>query len=445
MNRAAVPASTSTSQPVAGAPRLPVLIVDDVEANLVALRALLDGLGCEVVVAKSGNEALRQLLKRDFAVMLLDVQMPEMDGYEVAHHARENSATRDIPIIFLTAALRSEDNVLRGYGSGAVDFLFKPINPPILRSKVRVFLELYAQRRQLADAKSALERSNVELRQLADSNAALAENFRTAKEDLEKAYRELQATQGQLIQSAKMASLGELVAGVAHEINNPLSFATSHLDTARRIFEKIEPECRSVLSEASRANWARADSRLREMAAGLERIAELVIKLRTFSRLDEGEQKKVSVRECVESVLMILGHRMGNRIRVETHFGEADQIECYAGLLNQALLNLVSNAIDAIDGDGHITIVTGTEGSFYCIKVTDTGQGIPDDLRERVLEPFFTTKPVGQGTGLGLSITYSIVRKHDGTLEFSHREGGGTVVAIRLPLTGTATGEQHAS
>jgi two-component system NtrC family sensor kinase len=444
MNRAVAEPRSPSRLITAEPPRPPVLIVDDVEANLVALRALLDGLGCDVVVAKTGNDALRQLLKREFAVLLLDVQMPEMDGYEVAHHARDNPATRDVPIIFLTAARHSEDSVLRGYGSGAVDFLYKPIDPPILRSKVRVFLELYAQRREVADAKAALERSNLELRQLADSNAALAEKFRAANEDLANAYSELQATQAQLIQSAKMASLGELVAGVAHEINNPLSFATSHLDTARRLLEKLEPECRPALSAASKEGWQRADSRLKEMATGLERIGELVVKLRTFSRLDEGEQKKVSMRECVESVLMILEHRTGDRIRVETRLGEPDQIECFPGLLNQALLNLIANAIDAIEGAGNVTVATGADGDDYAITVTDTGQGIPVELRERVLEPFFTTKPVGQGTGLGLSITYSIIRKHGGTLELSPRDGGGTVVSIRLPMTSAAR-RQHAS
>jgi two-component system NtrC family sensor kinase len=444
MNRAEAQRRGSWGLDTAEPPRPPVLIVDDADANLVALRALLDGLGCEVVVAKTGNEALRQLLKREFAVLLLDVQMPEMDGYEVAHHARDNPGTRDLPIIFLTAARYSDDSVLRGYGSGAVDFLYKPIDPPILRSKVRVFLELYAQRCQVADAKAALERSNLELRQLADSNAALAEKFRAANDDLAKAYHELQATQAQLIQSAKMASLGELVAGVAHEINNPLSFATSHLDTARKLLKKLEPECRPALSAASVEGWRRADSRLKEMATGLGRIGELVVKLRTFSRLDEGEQKKVSMRECVESVLMILEHRTGDRIRVETRLGEPDELECFPGLLNQALLNLVANAIDAIEGAGTVTVATGAEGDVYAITVTDTGQGIPTELRERVLEPFFTTKPVGQGTGLGLSITYSIIRKHGGTLELSPRDGGGTVVAIRLPMTRTA-GRQHAS
>ncbi len=443
MNRIQSEVQGSPSAVASVPQRPPVLVVDDVEANLVAFRAVLDGLGCDVVVVKSGNDALRQLLKREFAVILLDVQMPEMDGYEVAHHARDNPATREVPIIFLTADHHSEDKVLRGYGSGAVDFLFKPINPAILRSKVRVFLELYTQRRVIARAKVALERSNVELRQLADSNAALAEKFRTANEDLEKAYRELQQTQAQLVQSAKMASLGELVAGVAHEINNPLSFAVSHLDTARRLLGQLEGECAPVFTEASAASWKKAESRLSEMSKGLERIAELVVKLRTFSRLDEGEQKTVSIKECVDSVLMILAHRMGDRIQVETDLREPDRIDCYPGLLNQALLNLVANSIDAIDGTGRLTVSAGAEGDVFAIKVIDTGPGIPDSLRERVLEPFFTTKPVGQGTGLGLSITYSIVRKHGGTLELSQREGGGTVAAIRLPLD--TVGRQHVS
>src|SRR5260221_7531262 len=125
---------------------LSVLLVDDVEANLMALEAQLGAMGCELVRASTGNEALRQLLKREFAVMLLDVQMPLMDGYEVARYARENPTTRDVPIIFVTAMDRTDENVLRGYGTGAVNYLFKPVNSQILRSKVRVFLDLYLSR-----------------------------------------------------------------------------------------------------------------------------------------------------------------------------------------------------------------------------------------------------------------------------------------------------------
>ncbi len=410
-----VPSNPLDSELPSGAPARPaVLVVDDVEANLIAVRALLEDMDCDIVLAKSGNDALRQLLRRQFAVLLLDVQMPGMDGHEVAHHARKNPSTRDVPIIFLTAANNSEGMVLRGYGSGAVDFLFKPLNPSILRSKVRVFLELHAAHQKVADAKTALEHRNAELKA---------------------AYGELQTTHAQLVQSAKMASLGELVAGVAHEINNPLAFVISHLDTARRslsaIGQQLSPE---VPGGGVTPHWERANERLREMIPGLERIRELVVKLRTFSRLDEGELKRVSVRDCVESVLTILGHRLKDRVEVTTEYGPPDELECYASLLNQAIMNLVSNAIDAMDGEGRLRITTGVIGSEYCLAVADTGPGIPAALRERVLEPFFTTKAVGQGTGLGLSITYSIVRKHGGVLELLDSEGGGTRAVIRIPL-----------
>jgi len=170
-----------------GALRPAILVVDDVEGNLIAMDALLADLECDVVLARSGNQALRLMLKRECAVALLDVQMPEMDGFEVARHARQNPTTRDVPLLFLTATHDSDEGVLRGYGSGAVDFLFKPIDSIILRSKVRVFLDLYRTRSEIAAQKRALE----------------------------SAYQELKATQSQLVQSAKMASLGELVAGMA--------------------------------------------------------------------------------------------------------------------------------------------------------------------------------------------------------------------------------------
>ena len=390
-----------------------VLVVDDVAANLVAAEALLDGLGCDVVKSSSGENALRLLLKREFAVMLLDVQMPEMDGYEVARHVRMNSATRDIPIIFLTATHNSPENVLQGYGSGAVDFLFKPLNPDVLRSKVRIFLELYAGRRQLADANVKLEQNHAELRA---------------------AYDDLQATQAQLVQSAKMASLGELVAGVAHEINNPLAFVLSHLDTIKRSRAQVLQALAQPLPETAQQHWARAQSRLDEVGIGLERIRDLVLKLRTFSRLDEGERKLVSVRECLDSVLTILQHRTSDRIQVELSVGEPELLDCYPALLNQVLLNLVANAIDAIEGRGKISITAGQRADSYVITIGDTGPGIPRELRDRILEPFFTTKPVGQGTGLGLSIAYSIVQKHRGSLALGDAPGGGALATIKLPL-----------
>lgn len=397
----------TSPQGIESASRRPaVLVVDDVTANLLAVESVLEDLDCEIVLARSGNAALKHLLEREFAVMLLDVQMPGMDGYEVARLAGEHRATRDVPIVFLTAMRPTHDSMLRGYDSGAVDFLFKPIDATILCSKVRVFLDLYASKRQISDAKAALERT----------------------------YAELQATQAQLIQSAKMASLGELVAGIAHEINNPLAFALSHLDTARRCLEPLEDALEPESSETARPHWHKMKNRLDEMGLGLSRIRDLVVKLRTFSRLDGDERGVVNVKDCVESVMTILGHRLKDRVRIEQDFGEPATIECYPGLLNQALMNLVANSIDALAGEGKIVISAREVGNSYVICVSDSGPGIPVALRHRIFEPFFTTKGVGSGTGLGLSITYSIVEKHGGRLSVDCPPSGGTRMTITLPL-----------
>jgi two-component system NtrC family sensor kinase len=418
-----------------------VLVVDDVEANLKSMRAVLEGMRCDVVVASSGNDALRELLHREFALMLLDVQMPEMDGYEVARYVKENPYTREVPIVFLTAMNEDIDSVLRGYDSGAVDFLFKPINPAILRGKVRVFLELCRNKMQIEESRVALERAHAEMATVAHTKAELVEQFRAANAELETAYNHLATTQSQLVQAAKMASLGELVAGIAHEINNPLAFVQSHLSTVKRTLAGLDERVRPVLDENGIKHWERAQNRLSEMHIGTERISELVVKLRTFSRLDEGTIKSVSVKECVQSVLTISKHRLDERVQVVTELGEPDTIECYAGLLNQALMNLVSNAIDAIDGEGTLTIESGASGGEYRISVADTGSGIPEALRQRVCEPFFTTKPPGKGTGLGLSITYSIVQKHGGHLDIESNGERGTRMTIRIPVTLGKKGE----
>ncbi len=229
-----------------------------------------------------------------------------------------------------------------------------------------------------------------------------------------------------------MESFGELVAGVAHEINNPLAFVLGHLTTALRCLQALRGELTEPLPQPAAAQLERAEDRLTGMDQGLTRIRDLVLKLRTFSRLDEGERKFASVRANVESVLTILAHRLRDRIEVVTHFDDVDTIECYPGLLNQGIMNLVSNAIDAIAESGSIEITTCKRDDVYLVSVCDTGQGIPEEIRSRVFEPFFTTKGVGEGTGLGLSITYAIAQRHGGTLKLLPRENGGTCAELHL-------------
>jgi two-component system, NtrC family, sensor kinase len=419
-----------------------ILAVDDSPTYLDLLSSALRNEGYEVIAARSGEEALELLSVQSVDCILLDVIMPGMGGNQTCRRVKESPAVRDIPVVLLTSA-EDRASVLEGLANGADDYIQKSAELEVLKARLRAQL----RRRQFEDEtrrvrerllKSEIEASEARAaREIAEARAALVEELEQKNRDLNVAYAELQATQSRLVQSAKMASLGELVAGVAHEINNPLAFVLSHLGTTEQSLQDVAKRVDDGTLEPARKSWDRALERLGGMRLGLERMRELVVKLRTFSRLDEGAVKHVSLRECVDSVLTILAHRIGAHITVELSLGEPDVIECMPGLLNQALMNLVANAIDAVDASkrpGRIGIRTGAEGDAYVIAVADTGHGIPAAHRQRVFEPFFTTKPVGQGTGLGLSITYSIVKKHGGTLELGDAPGGGTAAVIRLPL-----------
>ncbi len=420
-----------------------ILTVDDSATYSNELANVLRGEGYEVVQARSGQEALDLLAAQSVDCILLDLVMPGLDGLETCRRIKAAPVVRDIPLVMLTA---NEDRsaMIEGLSTGAEDFISKSSDFEVLKARVRAQL----RRRQFEDEhreiREKLLRSELEAtearaaRELAETRAKLMEELERKHAELARAYEDLKATQSRLVQAAKMASLGELVAGVAHEINNPLAFVTSHLNTVERSMVKLEGALDPTAREATSEQRERAKHRLREMAGGLSRIRDLVLKLRTFSRLDEGERKTVNMEDSVNSLLTILGHRLRGRITVVTKFGEPALLDCYPGPLNQAMMNLVSNAIDAIKGPGTITITTGTAENAYLIRIADTGPGIPPELRERVFDPFFTTKPVGEGTGLGLSITYSIVRKHGGTLELSSGDEGGTVADIRLPLTQSA-------
>src|SRR6185369_7275048 len=164
-------------------------------------------------------------------------------------------------------------------------------------------------------------------------------------------------------------------------------------------------------------------TRLREMGEGLDQVKELVLNLRTFSRLDEGEFKTIDVGDSIDSVLVFLKHKMNGRTQVEKHYGPGRFLSCYAGRLNQVFMNLIANAVDAIVGEGKITITTSQTDDQFLISVRDTGRGIPESIRSRIFDPFFTTKPVGQGTGLGLAITYGIVQDHHGVIEVRSQVG----------------------
>jgi two-component system NtrC family sensor kinase len=272
-----------------------------------------------------------------------------------------------------------------------------------------------------------LKQQNVSLEQQVRETTNLAE-------ELAQTNQRLRQTQGQLVQSEKMASLGQLVAGIAHEINNPLAFVINNIFVVQEQLTRLASEVPNGHPVAL-PTINKMRTQVDHMREGADRVGDLVSKLRTFSRLDEGQIKTIDVHESIESVLLFLRHKMENRIEVERSYDATGDLTCLAGELNQVLMNVIGNAIDAIEGTGRISLTTKLQDGNFVIAIRDTGKGIPEKLREKVFEPFFTTKPVGRGTGLGLAISYGIIQAHHGSIEFSSEIGKGTEFFLRIPMS----------
>lgn len=318
----------------------------------------------------------------------------------------------------------------------------------------------------LQEAKQLLEQTNEELEARVQQRTFAVIH---AKERAEQTLQQLQKTQTKLIQSEKMSSLGQLVAGIAHEINNPVNFIFGNicyaeeyagdllrlLELYQKCYPYLAPEVAEALEEIDVDFLASDFPRLlKSMKVGAERIREIVRSLRNFSRLDEAEIKMADIHDGLDSTLMILHHRLETKsasstIRVIQDYASLPMIECYPGQLNQVFMNILSNAIDALrerdqertpedylENPSQITIQTRRlEGDWIAISIKDNGAGIPEVLKTKLFDPFFTTKPVGKGTGLGLSISHQIVtEKHHGRLYCYSKLGEGSEFIIELPI-----------
>jgi two-component system NtrC family sensor kinase len=303
-------------------------------------------------------------------------------------------------------------------------------------------------------------------RRTAELEAALRENERInrdltqEREEQRVLIKQLEEAHNQLLQSEKLASIGQLAAGVAHEVNNPIGFVNSNLGALKRYVEDLlglldeYAQVEAELPEASRQRMAAARERaeldylredvvalIAESIDGTTRVRKIVQDLRDFSRAGDSEWKIIDLHSGIESTLNVVWNELKYKAEVIREFGELPDVECLPSQLNQVYLNLLVNAAQAIPERGKIIIRTCRDGDFVRIAVQDTGCGIPPEIRARIFDPFFTTKPVGKGTGLGLSVTYGIVERHGGRIELESEPGKGSTFTVVLPIRQPAKAE----
>ncbi len=417
-----------------------ILIVDDTPDNIRFLSAMLLEQGYNVRKALNGQMALTASQSLPPDLILLDINMPDMNGYEVCRQLKANPHTQPIPVIFLSALDDVIDKV-KAFQVGGVDYVTKPFQ--FEEVLVRVQTQLTMQNLQ---------------------NRLQAQN-----QQLQETLVELKATQAQLIQKEKMIGLGQLVAGVAHEINNPISFISGNIGPARRyikdllnllsIYQQTYPNPTSEIQQICEdidLDFLIADLQklLGSMQTGVDRIHTIMLALRIFSRLDESDIKAVDLHEGLDSTLLLLEHRFRPSskiagIKIVKNYGTLPAVTCYARQMNQVFLQLLTNAIEALEVREKLANRQNLDVNPACIWITtevmdqtsviirlrDNALGIPENVRSRIFDPFFTTKTVGQGAGLGLTTSYQVVvDKHHGHLTYESVVGEGTEFIIEIPV-----------
>jgi len=428
--------------------RARVLVADPCATQRSDLAALLGQEGYDVELA--ADEATAMAIAGatagiDAVIVALDVQ-----GFDGLGLCRRLNGFRNLaspggePATFRIVciggeAVMSRETLAEAFAAGADDVIPGDADAEGVQVRIRTLLRRKLMQdedrridAELRNRELAIERARAEAA-AAEAKASLADALAQANAELGHANRSLKDTQAKLVQAAKMASLGELVAGIAHEINNPLAFILAHQGTVERLLGDIE----TAADDAARQPiLAKARDRLGSMRMGLKRIESLVLNLRKFSRLDEGGFQTIDVAAAIETVLALLAPKLSGRITVQRDLRGPAELTCSPALFNQVVMNIIGNAADAIEGTGTIRISTSQDDECCWIEIGDSGPGIPDEMRERIFEPFFTTKPVGTGMGLGLAIAYGIVQAHHGTITIGNSPEGGAAFSICVPLDG---------
>lgn len=441
-----------------------ILLVDDTSTNLKVLSEALQGQGWKTLMAIDGESAIEQAEYALPDLILLDVMMPGIDGFETCQRFKANPKLQCIPIIFMTA-LSDAVNKVRGLELGAVDYITKPFQQEEVVARVKLHLSLSQLNRSL---KETVEKQSRTQAQLEDLTQQLEQRVHDRTIELENSIQQLKTTQLQLIQSEKMSTLGQLVAGIGHEINNPINFVGGNLkhieNYTQDLFALIEmyqskqsdAEIEEFIEEVDLEYLTEDMPKLiRSIHEGVDRLRDISFSLRSFARSDISSKVECQIHEGIESTLMLLKHRLKANeqhpeIEINRNYGDLPAIRCYPGQLNQVFMNLIANALDVFEEQNAarsyeevcavpnmIWISTAIDQSTETamIRIKDNGFGIPPEIQPQIFEPSFTTKPVGKGTGLGLAISRQIiVEKHGGKLDCHSMVGQGTEFTIVLPI-----------
>jgi len=379
--------------------KIPVLIVDDRPENLTSLEAILNDMELDLVKAQSGNEALRLSLYTEFALVLLDVQMPEMDGFETAELMRTNPKTRELPIIFVTAGMKEENQIFRGYEAGAVDYLTKPIEPAILRGKVRVFCDLFNQRCELKRMHADLEKQN----------ANLLESYEQLEEETTHRLRlaeELRNKEQMLLSQNRQAAMGEMIGNIAHQWRQPLNtlgFAIQQL----MLFYELDELNKEVLEK--------------NVSISMELIKHMSKTIDDFRNFFSPDKEKLEFRvtEVIASTLSFIEDSFKNQnIAIEVVAKDDPVIFGFQNEYGQVFLNILNNARDALMEQAteelKVTITIINEDNKAVVTISDNAGGIPEEIMDKIFDPYFTTKGPQQGTGIGLFMSKTIIEKNMG-------------------------------
>ena len=416
---------------MSGDDKVNILLVDDSQAKLLSHQAILEEIGENLLTACSAAQAFEVLLKNEIALILIDVCMPDLDGFELATMIRQHPRFETTAIIFVSAVMMTKPDQLRGYQLGGVDYVPVPVVPELLRAKVKVFVDLYRKTRQL-------ERFNAQLEQRVAERTAELQRFNEELEQrIEDRTRERETALAQLFEAQKMDTIGQLTGGVAHDFNNLLMAVLGSLTLLEKRLPPDDQHNRRLVQNA---------------VQGAQRGAALTQRLLAFSRRQELKPESVDLGQLVSGMVDLLKRALGLGIDLTLDFPiSLPPVLADANQLELALLNLALNARDAMQGGGRLSIAASAEsqskprtgqslsaGEYVRITITDTGIGMDDATLAKATEPFFTTKGPGKGTGLGLSMVHGLAAQSGGLLKIHSEPDVGTTIELWLPRAMTS-------